>query len=90
MGAQFAFAARTRLVRSLRRIERQSTADRSANALAAGSVFFSRPTFGHFARSHAEIAERATEIFEAILDGSLQIRVSNTYKLTDAAKPTAT
>jgi NADPH:quinone reductase len=53
---------------------------------AAGSVFFSRPTFGHFARSHAELAERATEIFEAILDGDLQIRVSNTYKLTDAAQ----
>ena len=53
---------------------------------AAGSVFFSRPTFGHFARTHAELAPRATEIFEAILDGDLQIRVSNTYNLTDAAQ----
>lgn len=53
---------------------------------AAGSVFFSRPTFGHFARSHAELAERATEIFEAILDGTLQIRVSNAYELTDAVQ----
>jgi NADPH:quinone reductase len=53
---------------------------------AAGSVFFSRPTFGHFARTHAEVAKRATDVFEAILDGSLQIRVSNTYPLAEAAQ----
>jgi len=53
---------------------------------AAGSVFFSRPTFGHFARTHGELAERATEIFDAILDGSLEIRVSNTYPLADVAQ----
>jgi NADPH:quinone reductase len=53
---------------------------------AAGSVFFSRPTFGHFARTHGELAERATEVFEAILDGSLQIRIAATYPLADAAQ----
>lgn len=53
---------------------------------AAGSVFFSRPTFAHFARTHGELAERAMEIFDAILDGSLEIRVSNTYPLADAAQ----
>jgi NADPH2:quinone reductase len=53
---------------------------------AAGSVFFSRPTFGHFARTHGELSERATEVFDAILDGALQIRVSNTYPLADAAQ----
>jgi NADPH:quinone reductase len=53
---------------------------------AAGSVFFSRPTFGHFARTHGEISERATEVFDAILDGSLEIRVSNTYPLAEAAQ----
>jgi NADPH2:quinone reductase len=52
--------------------------------MAAGSVFFSRPTFGHFARTHGELAERATEVFDAILDGSLHIRVSNRYPLADA------
>ena len=57
-----------------------------ATLQAAGSVFFSRPTFGHFARTHAELAKRATEVFEAILDGSLQIRISNTYPLAAAAQ----
>jgi NADPH2:quinone reductase len=53
---------------------------------AAGSVFFSRPTFAHFARTHGELTERATEVFDAILDGSLEIRVSNTYPLAEAAQ----
>jgi len=53
---------------------------------AAGSVFFSRPTFGHFARTHGELSERATEVFGAILDGSLEMRVSNRYPLADAAQ----
>jgi NADPH:quinone reductase len=53
---------------------------------AAGSVFFSRPTFGHFARTHGELAGRATEVFDAILDGSLHVRVSNTYPLAEAAQ----
>jgi NADPH:quinone reductase len=53
---------------------------------AAGSVFFSRPTFGHFARTHGELAERATEVFGAILEGALQIRISNTYPLAEAAQ----
>jgi NADPH2:quinone reductase len=53
---------------------------------AAGSVFFSRPTFAHFARTHGELSERATEVFDAILDGSLHIRVSNSYPLADAAQ----
>ena len=51
---------------------------------AAGSLFFSRPTFGHFARTHGELAERAGEVFDAILDGSLQMRVSNRYPLAGA------
>jgi NADPH2:quinone reductase len=53
---------------------------------AAGSVFFSRPTFGHFARSHGELAARATDVFDAILDGSLEIRIAATYPLADAAQ----
>jgi NADPH:quinone reductase len=53
---------------------------------AAGSVFFSRPTFGHFARTHGELAERAGEVFDAILDGSLEMRVSNRYPLADAQR----
>ena len=52
----------------------------------AGSVFFSRPTFGHFARTHGEVSERATDVFDAILSGELEIRISGSYPLREAAQ----
>lgn len=53
---------------------------------AAGSLFFSRPTFGHFARTHSELSARASDVFEAILGGSLQIRIGGSYPLAEAAQ----
>jgi NADPH2:quinone reductase len=54
--------------------------------MAAGSVFFSRPTFAHFARSHGELSERASDVFDAIREGALEIRISGRYPLADAAR----
>jgi NADPH2:quinone reductase len=53
---------------------------------AAGSLFFSRPTFGHFARTHAELSARASDVFEALLRGGLEIRIAGSYPLADAAQ----
>jgi NADPH:quinone reductase len=53
---------------------------------AAGSVFFSRPTFGHFARTHGELIERANDVFDAILAGELELRIAASYPLEDAAQ----
>jgi NADPH2:quinone reductase len=53
---------------------------------AAGSLFFSRPTFAHFSRTHGELSERADEVFDAILDGDLEIRVAGHYPLAEAAQ----
>jgi NADPH2:quinone reductase len=53
---------------------------------AAGSVFFSRPTFGHFARTHGELSGRATDVFDAILAGALEIRIAGKYPLAEAAQ----
>jgi NADPH2:quinone reductase len=53
---------------------------------AAGSVFFSRPTFSHFARTHGELAERARDVFDAMRDGALDVRIAATYPLEDAAR----
>jgi NADPH2:quinone reductase len=49
-------------------------------------VFFSRPTFGHFARTHGELSARATDVFEAILAGQLRIRIAANYPLAEAAQ----
>jgi NADPH2:quinone reductase len=46
---------------------------------AAGSIFFSRPTFAHFARTHGELSARATDVFDAIQSGALDIRIAKSY-----------
>jgi NADPH2:quinone reductase len=54
--------------------------------MAGGSVFFSRPTFTHFARTHGELSERADDVFGAIREGALEIRIAKSYPLADAAQ----
>jgi NADPH2:quinone reductase len=53
---------------------------------AAGSIFFSRPTAGHFMRTHGELAERMTDVFDEILAGRLDVRIGTVYALADAAR----
>ncbi|MFI9532348.1 quinone oxidoreductase family protein [Nocardia fusca] len=51
---------------------------------AAGSVFVTRPTIAHYTRDRAELDWRAGDIFEAVADGSLTVRVGATYPLAEA------
>jgi NADPH:quinone reductase len=53
---------------------------------AAGSIFFSRPTAGHFMRTHGELAERMTELFDAIRGGTLAVRIGAVYAFADVAQ----
>ncbi|MCV7219696.1 quinone oxidoreductase family protein [Mycolicibacterium elephantis] len=50
----------------------------------AGSVFLTRPTLVHYTRTPDEFAWRAGELLEAIADGTLNITVSERYRLEDA------
>lgn len=53
---------------------------------AAGSVFLTRPTARHFLRTPAERQWRADELFAAVADGTLSVRVGATYPLAEAAR----
>jgi len=53
---------------------------------AAGSVYLTRPTLGHYIATRDELATRADELFAAVTDGSLDVRVGATFSLTDAAQ----
>ncbi|HEV3085863.1 MAG TPA: quinone oxidoreductase [Candidatus Elarobacter sp.] len=53
---------------------------------AAGSVFFTRPTLVDYVRSREELLGRARDLFAAIEDGKLHVRISKTYPLADAAE----
>ncbi|MDM7856248.1 quinone oxidoreductase family protein [Cellulomonas alba] len=50
-----------------------------------GSLFVTRPTLGHYVRTRDELAWRADELFGAVSDGTLDVRVGATFPLADAA-----
>jgi NADPH2:quinone reductase len=52
----------------------------------AGSVYLTRPSLAHFIRTHDEFTWRATQLLDAISDGTVQITVSGTYPLAEAAR----
>jgi len=51
---------------------------------AKGSLLLGRPSLAHFIADPAELAWRAEEIFGAIADGSLDVRIGAEFPLTDA------
>lgn len=52
---------------------------------AAGSVFLTRPTVGHYTATREELTGRADELFAAVAAGTLDVRVGATYPLHQAA-----
>ncbi|TSD95314.1 quinone oxidoreductase [Skermania sp. ID1734] len=53
---------------------------------AAGSLFVTRPTLAHYTRTAEELRWRAGDVFNALADGTLRVRVGATYPLADAAR----
>jgi NADPH2:quinone reductase len=53
---------------------------------AKGSLFFTRPTLGHYIATREELLARANEVFAWIADGSLKIRIGATFPLAEAAR----
>lgn len=51
-----------------------------------GSLAVTRPSLGHFLLTEEERAWRGRELFGAILDGSLNVRIGATYPLAEAAE----
>ncbi len=52
----------------------------------AGSVYVTRPTLVHYIRTREELLGRARDLFAAIADGTLEVRVGATYPLAEAAQ----
>lgn len=53
---------------------------------AAGSVYLTRPTLGHYTADNAELTWRSGELFDAVAAGTLDVRIGARYPLADAAK----
>ncbi len=50
-----------------------------------GSLLLGRPSLGHFIGNPEELAWRADEVFGAIAEGTLDVRIGAEFALTDAA-----
>jgi NADPH:quinone reductase len=53
---------------------------------AAGSLYLTRPTLGHYVATREELTWRAGELFDAVGSGALRVRVGATFPLADAAE----
>lgn len=51
-----------------------------------GSLYLTRPTSVHYARTREELDWRAKELFDAVLAGDLTVRIGGTYPLADAQR----
>ena len=51
---------------------------------AAGSLFLTRPTLAHYTRTADEFAWRAGELLNAIAAGTINVTISERYRLEDA------
>jgi NADPH2:quinone reductase len=53
---------------------------------AAGSLFLTRPTLAHYTRTADEFSWRAGELLNAIADGTINVTVSERYRLEEAER----
>ncbi|MHB1491099.1 MAG: zinc-binding dehydrogenase, partial [Cellulomonas sp.] len=53
---------------------------------AAGSVYLTRPTLGDYTATRDELLGRSGDLFDAILAGTLDVRIGATFALDDAAE----
>jgi NADPH2:quinone reductase len=49
-----------------------------------GSLFFTRPTLGHYTASRDELLALGAELFDVVTSGKVRIEVNQTYALADA------
>ncbi|MCC3273177.1 quinone oxidoreductase [Arthrobacter zhangbolii] len=55
----------------------------------SGSLFLTRPTLAHYLLTPAERQWRARELFDAVLAGTLDVRIGATYPLSEASRAQA-
>jgi NADPH:quinone reductase len=51
-----------------------------------GSLYLTRPSLGHYVLTREELLWRSDELFTAVLNGSLKVRIERTYALAEAAQ----
>lgn len=52
---------------------------------AKGSLFLTRPSLGHYAADQEELTQRANDLFSWMIAGELEVRIDQTFPLSEAA-----
>ena len=50
-----------------------------------GSLYITRPTLKNYVATRADLEARAKDVFDAVANGTLKLRLEHTYSLADAA-----
>jgi NADPH2:quinone reductase len=51
-----------------------------------GSLFLTRPTLAHYIAAREELEQRANDVFGAVRNGQLKLRIGSMYPLHEAAR----
>jgi NADPH:quinone reductase len=51
-----------------------------------GSLYVTRPSLNHYVLTREELIWRADELFTAVLEGKLKVRIDKEYPLAEAAQ----
>jgi NADPH2:quinone reductase len=51
-----------------------------------GSLFLTRPTLMHYTEDVTELRDAAAELFDAVLEGAVKIKINQTYPLAETAQ----
>lgn len=51
-----------------------------------GSLYLTRPSLGHYLLTREELTWRSDELFTAVLDGKLKVRIGHEYPLAEASQ----
>jgi NADPH2:quinone reductase len=51
-----------------------------------GSLYLTRPSLAHYVLTREELVWRSDELFTAVLEGRLKVRIDHTYPLADVAQ----
>jgi NADPH2:quinone reductase len=49
-------------------------------------LYLTRPTLGHYTATTEELRGRADELFAAVVNGTLNVRIGNRFSLDEAAE----
>ena len=85
LAAVYDSIGKSTVARSLTCLKARGTLDLMKLA-SLGSLYVTRPILRDYTLTRNELVDRATQVFQAVVSGSLKLRIERTYSLSEAAQ----